>query len=51
MLSVMFMVSMTGGVVGIWFDHYIVVSVIMILAGIIAFLFCPNAENKTLEQI
>jgi hypothetical protein len=43
MLCVMFMVSMSGGIVGVWFDHYIVVSIIMVSAGIIAFIFCPDS--------
>ena len=51
MLFVMFIVSMLGGSVGVWFDNHYVAAVMMILAGIFAFLFCPNAENKTLEQI
>lgn len=51
MLFVMFMVSMLGGSVGVWFDNYVVAAVLMILAGILGFLFCPNSENKSLEQI
>ena len=51
MLFVMFMVSMLGGSVGVWFDNYIVAGLLMIVAGIVGFLFCPNSENKSLEQI
>lgn len=51
MLFVMFIVSMMGGSVGVWFDNYIVASIMMIAAGVVAFIFCPDSENKTLEQI
>jgi hypothetical protein len=51
MLFVMFIVSMLGGSVGVWFDNHIAAAVLMMAAGIVAFLFCPNSENKTLEQI
>lgn len=47
----MFVVSMLGGMVGVWFDHYLAASILMIVAGVIAFLFCPNSENKSLEEI
>ena len=51
MLFVMFMVSMLGGSVGVWFDHYVIAAILMLTAGVIGFLFCPNSENKSLEQI
>jgi hypothetical protein len=51
MLFVMFMVAMLGGSVGVWFDNYVVAGVMMIGAGVLGFLFCPNSENKSLEQI
>ena len=47
----MFILSMLGGMCGVWFDNYLVAAIVMILAGIVAFLFCPNAENKSLEEI
>ena len=47
-LFIMFVVSMMGGMVGVWFDNYIVAGVLMIVVGILGFLFCPNSENKTL---
>jgi hypothetical protein len=50
-LCIMFIMSMLGGIAGVWIDNYIVSSLMMIFAGVIAFLFCPNSENKTLEQI
>lgn len=51
MLFVMFIVSMLGGSVGVWFDNHYIASVMMVVAGVVAFLFCPNSENKSLEQI
>ena len=51
MLFVMFIVSMLGGSVGVWFDNYVVAALMMFTAGVLGFLFCPNSENKTLEQI
>jgi Ca2+/H+ antiporter len=51
MLFVMFIVSMAGGSVGVWFDNHVVASIMMILAGIVGFCFCPDSENKSLEQI
>ena len=39
----MFIVSMAGGAVGVWFDNHIVASLLMIAAGIVAFLFCPDS--------
>ena len=48
MLFVMFIVSMLGGSVGVWFDNYIVASVMMSGAGVVAFIFCPDSEYKTL---
>jgi uncharacterized membrane protein YdjX (TVP38/TMEM64 family) len=47
----MFIVSMAGGSVGVWFDNYIVASILMMIAGVIGFFFCPDSENKSLEQI
>jgi Na+(H+)/acetate symporter ActP len=47
-LFVMFIISMLGGMCGVWFDNYIIASVLMISAGIMAFLFCPNSEKKSL---
>ena len=51
MLFVMFMVSMLGGSVGVWFDNHYIAAAMMIAAGILAFLYCPDSENKSLEQI
>ncbi len=51
MLCIMFMNSMLGGMVGVWVDNYIVSAALMIMAALIAFIFCPNAEKKTLEEI
>jgi len=48
MLFVMFVISMIGGIFGVWFDNYIISSILMILAGIVGFCFCPNSENKSL---
>lgn len=48
LLFVMFIISMLGGMCGVWFDNYIIASVLMISAGIMAFLFCPNSEKKSL---
>jgi Na+(H+)/acetate symporter ActP len=50
-LFVMFMVSMLGGMCGVWFDNYIVASIMMSGAGVAAFFLCPNSENKSLEEI
>jgi Na+(H+)/acetate symporter ActP len=50
-LFVMFIVSMLGGMCGVWFDHYLAASVLMAAAGVAAFIFCPNSENKSLEEI
>ena len=43
MLFVMFMVSMLGGSVGVWFDNHIAAAVLMCMAGVFAFLCCPNS--------
>ena len=51
MLFVMFMVSMLGGSIGVWFDYYLLAAVLMFSAGVVGFLFCPDSENKSLEQI
>ena len=47
-LFVMFVVSMLGGIVGVWFDNHVIVAILMILVGVVAFFFCPNSENKSL---
>jgi Na+(H+)/acetate symporter ActP len=47
-LFVMFMVSMLGGMCGVWFDNYLAASILMVVAGVAAFIFCPNSENKSL---
>jgi hypothetical protein len=39
----MFIVSMLGGICGVWLDNYIISSLLMIFAGILAFYFCPNS--------
>jgi ABC-type uncharacterized transport system permease subunit len=51
LLFVMFINSMLGGMAGIWVNSYLVSAILMLTAAIIAFIFCPNAERKTLEQI
>lgn len=48
MLCIMFMNSMLGGMIGVWVDNYFISAALMILAALIAFIFCPNAEKKTL---
>ena len=50
-LFIMFVFSMLGGMAGVWVNHYVVSSVLMAFAGIFAFIFCPDTEKKTLEQI
>ena len=50
-LFVMFIVSMLGGMCGVWLDHYIAAAVLMSFAGVIALFFCPDSENKSLEEI
>jgi hypothetical protein len=47
----MFVVSMLGGMCGVWFDNYLVASIMMIFAGAVGFAFCPDSENKSLEEI
>lgn len=51
LLCVMFINSMLGGMAGVWVDNYLISAALMIFAAIIAFLFCPDAERKTLEEI
>lgn len=43
MLFVMFVVSMLGGICGVWLDNYVISSILMIFAGIVAFFLCPNS--------
>lgn len=47
-MFVMFILSMVGGIAGIWVNNYLVSSLLLATAGIIAFLFCPNSEKKSL---
>lgn len=47
-LSAIFVVGMFGGMCGVWVDNYWVSGSLMILGGIIGFLLCPKAENKSL---
>lgn len=42
---------MFGGMCGVWVDNYYVSGGLMILGGLIGFLLCPKAENKSLEEI
>jgi hypothetical protein len=41
--------SMLGGMSGVWVNNYLVSAVMMLFAGILAFILCPNSEKKTLE--
>lgn len=50
-LFIMFIIGMVGGIGGVWFDTVWVGSLLMIIAGIIGYVYCPKAENKSLEEI
>ena len=36
---------------GVWVDNYYISGGLMITGGLVGYLFCPNAENKSLEEI
>ena len=48
LLLFMFIVGMIGGIGGVWIDTVWIGSILMIIAGILGYLFCPKAENKSL---
>lgn len=50
-LSLIFMVGMFGGMCGVWVNNYYVSGGLMILGGVLGYLLCPKAENKSLEEI
>jgi hypothetical protein len=39
----MFVVSMLGGICGVWIDEYWITALLMITAGIMGFFLCPAA--------
>jgi len=43
------MVGMFGGMCGVWVDNYYVSGGLMLLGGILGYILCPKAENKSLE--
>jgi uncharacterized membrane protein len=50
-LSFIFVFGMVGGILGVWQTSPYISIILMILAGFVGFFFCPNAENKSLEQV
>lgn len=50
-LSIIFVCGMFGGMCGVWVDNYYISGGLMITGGLVGYLFCPNAENKSLEEI
>jgi hypothetical protein len=50
-LSIMFVVGMCGGIIGVWVQKFLASGILMLLAGIIGWLFGINAENKSLEEL
>ena len=50
-LSLIFIMSMLGGICGVWANSDIYGMVVMGISAIVGFALCPNGENKSLEEL
>jgi hypothetical protein len=47
-LSFIFLVGMLGGICGVWSHNYYVSGSLMLIGGIVGYIYCPKSERKSL---
>jgi hypothetical protein len=50
-LSVVFVIGMLGGIVGVWVESLLVAGILMAIAGVIGWLWGVDAEGRSLEEL